>query len=61
MTQKQNTMQLTNKQTNCCTKKMTLEEFKITLEFLNVSTFGRDDWVKKKYKTYLETDQIPLK
>tara|TARA_Y100001949_G_C15958254_1_gene318008 strand:- start:970 stop:1092 length:123 start_codon:yes stop_codon:yes gene_type:complete len=40
---------------------MTLEEFKITLEFLNVSTFGRDDWVKKKYKTYLETDQIPLK
>ena len=54
-------MQLTNKQTNCCTKKMTLEEFKITLEFLNVSTFGRDDWVKKKYKTYLETDQMPLK
>ena len=52
-------MQLTNKQTNSALKN-DFRRVKITLEFLNVSTFAEMIGLKK-YKTYLETDQIPLK
>ena len=27
--------------------------FKLSLEMAHVSTFGRDDWVQKKYQEYL--------
>ena len=27
--------------------------FKLNLEMAHVSTFGRDDWVQKKYQEYL--------
>tara|TARA_B100000123_G_scaffold264048_1_gene233730 strand:- start:371 stop:493 length:123 start_codon:yes stop_codon:yes gene_type:complete len=33
---------------------MSLDEFKLNLEFQHISTFGRDAWVKKEYKKYLE-------
>ena len=40
--------------TNCSIKVMTLDEFKLNLEFHHISTFERDAWVKKQYKKYLE-------
>lgn len=36
------------------TKIMSLDEFKLNLEFHHISTFERDAWVKKEYKKYLE-------
>tara|TARA_R100000353_G_C6444831_1_gene179599 strand:+ start:269 stop:391 length:123 start_codon:yes stop_codon:yes gene_type:complete len=33
---------------------MSLDEFKLNLEFHHISTFERDVWVKKEYKKYLE-------
>ena len=32
------------------TKIMSLDEFKLNLEFHHISTFERDAWVKKEYK-----------
>ena len=40
--------------TNCSIKVMSLDEFKLNLEFHHISTFERDVWVKKEYKKYLE-------
>ena len=40
--------------TNCSIKVMSLDEFKLNLEFHHISTFERDAWVKKEYKKYLE-------
>ena len=39
--------------TNCSIKVMSLDEFKLNLEFQHISTFGRDEWVQKKYQEYL--------
>ena len=36
------------------TKIMSLDEFKLNLEFHHISTFERDASVKKEYKKYLE-------
>ncbi len=33
---------------------MSFDEFKLTLEFQHISTFGRDAWVKRQYNKYLE-------
>ena len=50
MTEEKSKMQLTK----CLTKVMSLDEFKLNLEFHHISTFERDAWVKKEYKKYLE-------